>query len=379
MLDDEDKTTGTSALVAGIDEAKPLLVITVLALGVDILEIISETTRLDMENVELIEGCIEVDEETTPLDTRDDAAKILPSGGERRNAGGECKKGLAEHAETYNDLHFRASEEFMRCFEEMMVSGQLKKMFRFCLPTIDFRQASSISLALKDSEIAPLIHVIIVDSIYAGDVPLQRVKFNSKMEYEYLDNFKVLQKAFNTHRIDKPIPVDRLVKCKMQDNLEFLQWLKKYWDTNSRGEGYDAVGRAGGIVPTAPPPSRAPAAGSRANARTPISAAGSRTVSTASSVQMNGLRAQVAEIQASCDGLEKERDFYFDKLRSIELIVQQRTAIEGMEVGERDTLAKLQEILYSTVEGFEVPDNGQAVADEEEGDQELAPEEEETF
>ncbi len=30
----------------------------------------------------------------------------------------------------------------------------------------------------------------------------------------------------------------------MQDNLEFLQWMKKYWDTHSRGEGYDAVGRA---------------------------------------------------------------------------------------------------------------------------------------
>ncbi len=86
---------------------------------------------------------------------------------------------------------------------------------------------------------------------------------------------------------------------------------------------------------------------------------------------MYELRAQVAEIQASCDGLEKERDFYFDsachlalmgseadeslsELRNIELIVQQRTAIEGIEVGERDTLARLQEILYSTVEGFEV-------------------------
>lgn len=30
----------------------------------------------------------------------------------------------------------------------------------------------------------------------------------------------------------------------MQDNLEFLQWLKKYWDANSRGEDYNAVERA---------------------------------------------------------------------------------------------------------------------------------------
>lgn len=36
-----------------------------------------------------------------------------------------------------------------------------------------------------------------------GDVPLGKVKFNSKMEYDYLDNFKVLQKAFHTHRIEK--------------------------------------------------------------------------------------------------------------------------------------------------------------------------------
>jgi len=42
----------------------------------------------------------------------------------------------------------------------------------------------------------------------------------------------------------QPIPVEKLVKCKMQDNLEFLQWMKKFWDVNSRGEGYDAAGRS---------------------------------------------------------------------------------------------------------------------------------------
>jgi RP/EB family microtubule-associated protein len=30
----------------------------------------------------------------------------------------------------------------------------------------------------------------------------------------------------------------------MQDNLEFLQWLKKFWDANWDGTEYDAAGRA---------------------------------------------------------------------------------------------------------------------------------------
>jgi RP/EB family microtubule-associated protein len=37
--------------------------------------------------------------------------------------------------------------------------------------------------------------------------------------------------------------VDRLVKCKLQDNLEFMQWVKRYWDQNYPGGDYDAVSR----------------------------------------------------------------------------------------------------------------------------------------
>lgn len=36
------------------------------------------------------------------------------------------------------------------------------------------------------------------------------------------------------------------MKCKMQDNLEFCQWLKKFWDANWGGDEYDAIGRRGG-------------------------------------------------------------------------------------------------------------------------------------
>jgi hypothetical protein len=58
-------------------------------------------------------------------------------------------------------------------------------------------------------------------------VPLAKVKFNAKHEYEYVANFKILQAAFDKHGIENAIPVTRLIKCKFQDNLEFLQWLKK--------------------------------------------------------------------------------------------------------------------------------------------------------
>ncbi|KAF9964712.1 hypothetical protein BGZ70_006045 [Mortierella alpina] len=84
----------------------------------------------------------------------------------------------------------------------------------------------------------------IMDSIY-GNLPMSRVKFATKHEYEYLGNYKVLQTCFTSHKIDKAIPTERLMKCKMQDNLEFLQWLKKFWDRNFPGDHYDAVARRG--------------------------------------------------------------------------------------------------------------------------------------
>ena len=58
-------------------------------------------------------------------------------------------------------------------------------------------------------------------------------------------------------------------------------------------------------------------------------------------------------------GLERERDFYFSKLRDIELLVQQ--AIESapeMQDDPEGLVAKIQNIMYSTEEGFEIPETG---------------------
>ena len=42
------------------------------------------------------------------------------------------------------------------------------------------------------------------------------------------------------------IPVERLVKGRFQDNFEFLQWFKKFFDANYQGQAYDAVEARGG-------------------------------------------------------------------------------------------------------------------------------------
>ncbi|KAI1789941.1 microtubule binding protein [Ganoderma leucocontextum] len=212
----------------------------------------------------------------------------------------------------------------------------------------------------------------IMDSIF-GDIPMVRVKMNAKHEYEFIANFKILQNAFRAKKIDRPIPIEKLVKCKMQDNLEFLQWLKRYWDTNYGGQGYDPVARRRG-VPTDTPATIAPlggaasrttgglhAGGARAGGRTPIS--GQRAGSTQPSEALQNLQAQLKEMNAHLEGLEKERDFYFAKLRDIEIIVQGQ--LETLQAEEKDDplLREVQKILYSTEEGFEVPEG---TVDEEE-------------
>lgn len=44
------------------------------------------------------------------------------------------------------------------------------------------------------------------------------------------------------------VPTERLVKGKFQDNFEFLQWFKKFFDANYDGHEYDALAMRGGLV-----------------------------------------------------------------------------------------------------------------------------------
>lgn len=141
----------------------------------------------------------------------------------------------------------------------------------------------------------------------------------------------------------------------MQDNLEFLQWTKRYWDQHYPGGDYDAVGRrkasgAPGGAAAAAPTARAPSAGSRRGVTPTAGAArGPRVAAAGGGAATSALQQEIATQKEAIAGLEKERDFYFAKLRDIELLLQSAIEADPELEKDDDSLVKhIQGILYST-------------------------------
>ncbi|KAG7195786.1 uncharacterized protein KQ657_002171 [Scheffersomyces spartinae] len=278
----------------------------------------------------------------------------------------------------------------------------------------------------------------LMDLIYGG-VPVHKVKFESAHgEYDYRHNFKILQASFTRNHITKVIDVEKLIKCRLQDNLELLQWFRKHWmdnnqgvnptyepktrrkaltgnstseltipktrgrinpllhDTPSRNVSTSSVNsvRSSGKASTSGPNSRrSTLTGSRSStniivnggesngSRRSIVPSGSnstlrkvstevaddgakqlmqRKIDTLQS-QVNLLTEELKETTVSAESLETERNFYFNKLRDIEILTQnikdgqendkypELTRLTVMEYND-----KIQEILYYTEEGFHI-------------------------
>lgn len=200
-----------------------------------------------------------------------------------------------------------------------------------------------------------------MDMLFLNSVPMKKVKFGAKLEHEYIHNFKILQVAFKRMGVDKIIPIEKLVKGKFQDNFEFVQWFKKFFDANYDGKEYDPVearqgqeaqGTANAATSAFNKPPKKPL--SSAPQRAPVA-----KVAPKMSERKPGMggadeaELQVKMLKSTIENLEKERDFYFDKLRNIELICQEKE-------GEGDpTLQRIIDILYATDEGFVIPDDEQ--------------------
>mmetsp|Transcript_1223 Transcript_1223/g.1874 ORF Transcript_1223/g.1874 Transcript_1223/m.1874 type:complete len:379 (+) Transcript_1223:57-1193(+) len=223
----------------------------------------------------------------------------------------------------------------------------------------------------------------IIEYVFPGSIPMHRVDWEARSDFEFIQNYKLLQAAFTKHRIQRHVDVDKLIRAKYQDNLEFMQWLKAFFDQAAPRfrEGYDPVAtRAKGkggkaanqifsknssqfgskLLPTDRSSSatarvakaaskenvvnllNSTAANIRSNA---VSSAASSRIAPASSSpkrrkdvaspsssfnteqiiadakllkRNEELASKNLELDSALGNAEKERDFYFDKLRRIE-------------------------------------------------------------
>lgn len=214
-----------------------------------------------------------------------------------------------------------------------------------------------------------------MDLLFPGCISLKKVKFQAKLEHEYFHNFKLLQASFKRMNVDKIIPVEKLVKGRFQDNLDFIQWFKKFYDANYDGKEYDPVAARQGQDAIPPPDpgeqifnlpkkshhaASSPTAGaSRSTATTPKSSTPTSRPSSAKKIpipstpakgekeleaQVTQLTDQVNTLKSALEDMEKERDYYFGKLREVELLCQ--------EEGKPDVslVEQLMMILYAADE-----------------------------
>jgi hypothetical protein len=73
------------------------------------------------------------------------------------------------------------------------------------------------------------------------------VTYAAKAEHESIKNYKVLQQFFGIKGVTKHVDVEKLMKGKPMDNLEFLQWLKGFYDEQCTNIPYDALARRRGL------------------------------------------------------------------------------------------------------------------------------------
>jgi len=289
-----------------------------------------------------------------------------------------------------------------------------------------FNDLLQLNLAKVEETHSGAVACQVCDILYG--VPMQKVKWPAAgraLAYGDMEkNYKVLQSCFVRNKIDKHIPVEALMRGKYQDNLEFMQWLKRFYEVNQHAakEGYDPVARRaarGGKAGARRPASKVkPAAASKAakggaaagaakgaagpaaaTGRAPKAAArpaarrsekenrprrpagkaakggarggaGARGAGAAGSgsggaggAEVAALKARVAELekstaayQAEQEGTRRECDFYFGKLREVEIMLEN---YDGPDATMAD---KIKAVLYATEEGFEAAADDEADA-----------------
>ncbi|KAK4393257.1 Microtubule-associated protein RP/EB family member 1C [Sesamum angolense] len=187
----------------------------------------------------------------------------------------------------------------------------------------------------------------LMDAVHPGMVPMHKVNFDAKNEYEMIQNYKVLQDVFNKLKITKLNPLERREACKGGKELGKKSAPSQTSSKNSASVPKHATHN--GRKTDAP---HSNTASQSAKVARPSSSGGPPVYPEA---ERKMFEQQITELKLSVDSLEKERDFYFAKLRDIEILCQ-TPEIEKLPVVEA-----IKRILYAADDDASVVAEAQAM------------------
>eukprot|EP01028_Stygiella_incarcerata_P002113 TRINITY_DN1395_c0_g1_i2.p1 TRINITY_DN1395_c0_g1~~TRINITY_DN1395_c0_g1_i2.p1 ORF type:complete len:258 (+),score=97.70 TRINITY_DN1395_c0_g1_i2:78-851(+) len=201
---------------------------------------------------------------------------------------------------------------------------------------------------------------LVFHDVYPDALHKTKILYSAKHDYESLKNFKLLQSGFVKKKIGKTIEAEKLVRGKYIDNFQFLQWIKWFHDSHAKERPLEGeksaeeeedpvgsvqkeknkrtekvVGRSGGYDTDGD----VDADGDGGNeerknegktrsgetvaekARSKISMKKGGTTVERGGVQSKR-KGKMQILKETIEALEEERDFYFQKLRDIEILIQ---------------------------------------------------------
>jgi len=210
----------------------------------------------------------------------------------------------------------------------------------------------------KVEELASGAHYCqLLDALYPGSVKMSKVNFGAYLEETYVQNWKLIQVAFGKQNVKKLIPVEKLVKARFQDNLEFLQWFHQFFITSYRPtREYDPVGRrkrCKGVDKL-----KTSSGGNTKRPRGTVDIASNkenrfsnawRDVNVKLKNEFGKLKERKMELESDLErisqtakAIESERDFYFQVLLKVETICNNCTNMNDQDI------MNIREVLYST-------------------------------
>lgn len=294
-----------------------------------------------------------------------------------------------------------------------------------------FNTLLSMNLSKIEQTATGAVACQLMDYMFPGSIPMKRVNWEAKSDFQYIENYKLLQAAFTKKKVQKMVDVDRLIRGKYQDNLEQCQWLKAFYEHASAetrddydalarrqmgkgGKNLDAIflprGSKGTVTGVSAGASSAAVRGRGTTSTTTSRTVRSRSRSSVTSIRsktsksttttplrdnnsrvpaksaipgaavtkkmqkletenkdltdQNGeLKRKNAEAELVLENIEKERDFYFEKLRGIEVMLQVHEE-QGEKSDPEALIQRVFKVLYAKIEdNIVVNDDGELLED----------------